>query len=354
MKRVYPVVVERGRSLYGAYAPEVPGTFVVARTFPQARRRVRAVIARRLRLIGEMGDELPEPDPEVARALARVTDPGSGLPVDPAVEIATVEVGPGDAPPEAPPEPDPGLPEAGRSEPWNETFVAVIGTTPQNYCGEAPDLPVCVSVGDTMEEMRRNMAEGMSMHVQSMVDDGDRLTPEEALQRYYDDPDNDPGNPEDAAVAEPITVEVRPPRPQARVLKAIWRQARRNEKEFAKDCTTRTTVSPGESWSGAYAAEIFPIDEHWFGGVTDLYRCYDFGSTRADLLENLSAAIADHLLDALSAAGTIPLPRHTADLAMARHNLEAAGDGDDEIPSSHLSVEMIPVEIVAPAVAHAS
>ena len=359
MKRVYPVVVERGRSLYGAYAPEVPGTFVVAPTLPQARRRVRAVIARRLRLIREMGDELPEPDPEVARALARVTDPGSGLPVDPAVEIATIEVGSEDAPPEAPPEPDPGLPEAGRSEPWSETFVAVIGTTPQNYCGEAPDLPVCVSVGDTIEEMRRNMAEGMSMHVQSMVDDGDplperRVTPEEALRRYYEDPDTDPENPEDAAVAEPITVEVRPPRPQARVLKAIWRQARRNEKEFAKDCTTRTAVSPGESWSGAYAAEIFQVDGIWHGMIPDLTKCLDIGRTHEELRRRLQAAIADRLLEEIGSAGAIPLPRRTAHTAAARHHLDSVGEGMDEFPDPDFTFEMIPVEIVAPAVACAS
>lgn len=359
MRRVYPIVVDRGPTLYGAHAPEVPGTFVVARTLPGARRRVRAVIARRLRLTGEMGGEIPEPDAKVARALARVTDPGSGLPVDPAFEIVTVEVGPEDAPPEAPPEPDPGLPEAGRSEPWNETFVAVIGKTPQNYCGEAPDLPVCVSVGDTMEEMRQNMAEGMAMHVQSMVDDGDplpekRLTPEEALRRYYDDPDNDPANPENAAVAEPITIELRPPRPQARILNTMWRQVRRNEKKFEKDCATRTAVNPGEPWSGAYASEIFQVDGIWHGLVPDLAECHDIGRTLEELRRRLRTAIADRLLEEIASAGAIPLPRRTSYTAAARHNLDSAGEGVDEFPDPDFTFEMIPVEIVAPAVAAAS
>ena len=359
MKRTYPVVVERGPTLYGAYAPEVPGTFMVARTLPEVRRRVRAVIARRLRLVGEMGDRIPEPDPTVAGTLARVTDPRSGLPVDPAFQIVTVEVGPEDAPPEAPPEPDPALPEAGRSEAWNETFVAVLGKTPQNYCGEVPDLPVCLSVGDTMEELRRNMAEAMSMHVQSMVDDGDplperRLTPEEALRRYYDDPDTDPTNPEDAAVAERITVEIRPPRPQARVLKAVRRQARRNEKKFEKDCAARTAVGPGESWSGAYAAEIFQVGGIWHGLIPDLARCLEIGRTRQELRRRLQAAIADRLLDEIASAGAVPLPRRTVHTAAARHNLDSAGEGEDELPDPDFTFEMIPVEIVAPAVACAS
>lgn len=362
MRRAFPVVVERGRSRYGAHAPEVPSTFVVARALPEARRRVRVVIARYLRWTEEMGDELPEPDPKIARALARVTDPESGLPIDPAVGIVTVAVGPEDAPREALPEPapaDPVLPEAGRSEPWNETFVAVISKPADNYCGHAPDLPVCASVGDTMEEMRRNLAEAMSLHVQSMVDDGDplperRLTPEEALRHYYDDPDNDPANPEDAAVAERITVEIRPPRPQARVLKAVRRQAHRNEKKFEKDCAARTAVRPGESWSGAYAAEIFQVGGIWHGLIPDLAKCLEIGRTRRELRRRLQAAITDRLLEEVASAGAIPLPRRTAHTAAARHNLDSAGEGEGEFPDPDFTFEMIPVEIVAPAVACAS
>ena len=361
-KHAFPVAVERGRSLYGAHAPEIPGTFVVAPTVPEARRRVRTVIARRLRLIGDMGDEVPEPDPKVARALARVTDPRSGLPVDPAFEIVSVEVGPEDAAPEALPEPDPtepALPEAGRSEPWSETFVAVITKMPGNYCGEALDLPVCAGVGHTMEEMRRNMAEAISLHVQSMVDDGDplperRLTAEEALRRYYDDPDVDPTNPEDAAVAERITVEVRPPRPQARVLHAIWRQACDAKEVLRRDCAVTAPVAPGASWNGAYAAKIFEADDIWYGMIPDLAKCLEIGRTRDELRRRLRTAVADRLLERLAAEGSIPIPRQTAKTAMARHHLRWAGEGDDEFPDPDFFFETIPVEIVAPAVACAS
>ena len=362
MKRTYPVVVERGPTLYGAHAPEVPSTFVVARTLPEARRRVRVAIARVLRWTEEMADDMPEPDPKVARALARVTDPGSGLPVDPAFEIVTVEVGPEDAPPEAPPEPDPTLPEAGRSEPWNETFVAVIGKTPQNYCGEAPDLPVCVSVGDTMEEMRRNLAEVISMHVQSLVDDGAplperRLTPEEALRRSCEDRDNDPwdpGDPEDASVAERITVEIRPPRPQARVLNAMWRQASENEKDFEKDCLVWSAVGPGESWKGAYAARAFEAAGVWYGNIPDLPLLTEEGATLDELRANLRATIEERLRDAVASEGALPLPRRTAETAQARESLFWAGEGDEDFPGENHFIEMIPVEIVAPAVAAAS
>ena len=356
MKRVYPIVVQRGRTLYGAYAPEVPGTFATERTLPEARRRVRTTIARHLGLVGEMGDEIPEPDPKVARALARATDPGSGLPVDPAIEIVSVSVGPEDAPPEAPPEPDPALPEAGRRRPWNETFVAVIAGTPGDYGGEAFDLPGCVSVGDTMEEMRRNLAEAISLQVQGMVDDGHplpecRLTPEEALRRFHEDPDNDPANPENAAVAERVTVEVRPPRPQAQVLNAIWKQAYEAEETFEKNCFLPAPVAPGESWNGAYAAEIFQVDGIWHGLIPDLARCHEIGRTHKELRRSLQTAIADRLLEEVASTGAIPLPRRTAETARARHNLRWAGEGEDEFPNLDVTFEMIPVEIVAPAVA---
>ena len=362
MRRAFPVVVERGPTLYAAYAPEVPGTFVVARALPEARRRVRVVIARYLRWTEEMGDELPEPDPKIARALALVTDPGSGLPIDPAVGIVTVAVGPEDAPREALPEPaptDPVLPEAGRSEPWNETFVAVISKPADNYCGHIPDLPVCASVGDTMEEMRRNLAEAMSLHVQSMVDDGAplperRLTPEEALRHYYGDPDSDPANPEDAAVAERLTVEIRPPRPQARVLTAMWRQARRNEKKFEKDCLVWSAVRPGESWKGAYAARGFEAAGVWYGNVPDLPLLTEEGATLDELRANLRSTIEERLLDAVVSEGALPLPRRTVETMLARENRFRAGEGDEDSSAENHFVEMIPVAIVAPAVAVAS
>ena len=348
MKRVYPVVVERGPHRLGAYAPEVPGSFVAARTLREVRRQVRKAIATHLRLVDDIGDEMPAPDPRVAAALARVTDPGSGLPVDPRVRITTVEVDRCEIPTDA------------RGDARTDTFAAVLEEGPANWSGYVPDLPGCVSTGKTPAILLRNLREAIEFHAQSMVDDGDpfpetRISPGEALKQHHDSPHRDPTDPDDAAaIAEPVTVELRPPRPQARVLKGIVRRAHQARIAFAKSCATRVPIAPGEPWSGAYAAEIFPIDDYWFGGVTDLYRCYGFGDTRTDLCENLSTAIADHLLEALSDAGTIPLPHHTPELAMARHNLEAAGDGDDEIPNPHLSVEMIPVEIVAPAVAAAS
>lgn len=358
MKRTYPVIVKRGRRRFGAFAPDVAGAFVVERTLESALRRVRETVAESLRLMGEMDIELPEPDPEVARALARVTDPTAGLPTDPGVRVLSVEVEPGEASPEA--QDDAPSPETtdGR-EVWRETFVAVMGATADGYSGQAPDLPVCIAVGDTMEETRSNMAEAMALHVQGMVDDGEplperRLTPAEALAQRSERRESESADGNRGAFAELVTVEVHPPRPQARRLDAIWRQARRNEAAFEADCAIRAPLAAGESWGGAYAADLLYADGVWHGRIAEWQDAIETGETREELRRNLQAAITRALLESIAEDGTIPLPRRTAESALAERCLRSAADGDDDFPDPDETVEMIPVEIEAPRIAGAS
>lgn len=357
-KRKYPVVVQRSPGRFGAYAPEIPGSFVLEPTIADALRRVRETISTSLRLVGEMGDELPEPRPEVARALARVTDPNADLPTDPSVQVITVEVGPEDAPPDAPGSPpsDPTTPR----EPRRETFVAILGKTARNYSGEAPDLGACVAAGDTMDEMRSKLARAISAQVQAMVDDGDplperRLTPEEALAQRSggrggdsagrSDPD------EEKEVAELLTVEVLPPRPQALALNALWRRSCRNESSFEADCVIPAPLAAGETWSGAYAADLLYADDIWYGRIAEWQYAVETGESREELRRNLQAAVTRALLESVANDGTIPLPRRTAESALAQRLLRRAGRGNDEIPDRDEAVEMIPVRITAPEAA---
>lgn len=356
-KRAYPVVVKRGRREFGAYAPEVPGSFVVERTPADARRRVAEAIATHLRLLGEMGDELPEPDPEVARALARVTDPDSRLPRDPNVEVVTVAVGPEDAPPDGPsiPPSDPTTPRG----PRRETFVAILGKTAKNYSGEAPDLGACVATGDTMDEMRSKLARAISVHVQALVDDGDplpegRLTPEEALAQRSGGRGGDSAGrpaPDEEEIAELLTVEVLPPRPQALALNALWRRSCRNEFSFEADCTRPTPIAAGETWSGAYAADILYADDIWYGRIAEWQYAVETGESREELRRNLQAAVTRALLESVANDGRIPPPRRTAESALAQRLLRRAGRGNDEILDRDEAVEMIPVQITAPEAA---
>ncbi len=53
-------------------------------------------------------------------------------------------------------------------------YAKCIGS---NFSGHAPDVPGCVSVGDTLEEMNTMMREALEFHLEGMVEDGES-TPE--------------------------------------------------------------------------------------------------------------------------------------------------------------------------------
>lgn len=44
-----------------------------------------------------------------------------------------------------------------------------------NYGAFAPEVPGCVSTGATVEETKANMAEALTFHLESMLEDGDAL-----------------------------------------------------------------------------------------------------------------------------------------------------------------------------------
>jgi predicted RNase H-like HicB family nuclease len=53
-----------------------------------------------------------------------------------------------------------------------------------NYSAYVPDLPGCVSIGDTIEEVQRNIHEAIAFHLRGMREDGDPI-PEPSTQVTY-------------------------------------------------------------------------------------------------------------------------------------------------------------------------
>ena len=53
-----------------------------------------------------------------------------------------------------------------------------------NYSAYVPDLPGCVSIGDTIEEVQRNIQEAIAYHLRGMREDGDPI-PEPSTQVSY-------------------------------------------------------------------------------------------------------------------------------------------------------------------------
>lgn len=109
------------------------------------------------------------------------------------------------------------------------SYVVVFERSPNNYSAYAPDVPGCVSVGDTWEEMQAMIKEALEFHIESMVEDGEaipepRMSLEEAMA-YHSQPLTDE---EKASLAEfgdetptlsttfePVEIEVRLPQPAA-------------------------------------------------------------------------------------------------------------------------------------------
>ena len=55
-------------------------------------------------------------------------------------------------------------------------FLVVYERGPNNYCAFVPNLPViCMSTGDTVEEIEQNIREAMEGHIEFTILDGDPL-----------------------------------------------------------------------------------------------------------------------------------------------------------------------------------
>ena len=51
-----------------------------------------------------------------------------------------------------------------------------------NYSAYVPDLPVCVAVGDTLEETRKEISEAIKFHIECLQEDGEVVL--NLLQNY--------------------------------------------------------------------------------------------------------------------------------------------------------------------------
>ncbi len=54
-------------------------------------------------------------------------------------------------------------------------YTVILERTGTGYSAYAPDLPGCISVGSTREEIVEMMREAMEFHLESMVEDGDEI-----------------------------------------------------------------------------------------------------------------------------------------------------------------------------------
>ncbi len=62
------------------------------------------------------------------------------------------------------------------------TYLVVYEKGPSNYSGFVPDVGGCISVGDTVEEMRANLSEALQLYVDVANDEGLEIPPARVKQ----------------------------------------------------------------------------------------------------------------------------------------------------------------------------
>ena len=66
-----------------------------------------------------------------------------------------------------------------------QQFFAVIEKAPGNYAAFLPDVPGCVSTGDTIEETLQNIREALEFHFEGMIEEGLPLPTPHSLQHHF-------------------------------------------------------------------------------------------------------------------------------------------------------------------------
>lgn len=67
-------------------------------------------------------------------------------------------------------------------------FLVIIEPGPNNYSAYVPDLPGCIATGKTLEEVKKNMQEAISMHLEGMLEDNEPIPSSPSLAEYMDVP----------------------------------------------------------------------------------------------------------------------------------------------------------------------
>jgi len=65
-------------------------------------------------------------------------------------------------------------------------YLVVVEKTDTGYSAYSPDLPGCVSTGDTQEEVERNMGEAIAFHLEGLAKEHGAIPQPFAYSTYVD------------------------------------------------------------------------------------------------------------------------------------------------------------------------
>jgi len=67
-------------------------------------------------------------------------------------------------------------------------FLVIFEKCAEHYGASAPDLPGCVAVGDTLEEVKQAMSGAIEMHIQGMIEDNEPIPSPQSTACYIEIP----------------------------------------------------------------------------------------------------------------------------------------------------------------------
>ena len=65
-------------------------------------------------------------------------------------------------------------------------YAVVIETGPTSYGATVPDLPGCVAVAETLEEVETLIREAIDFHIEGLLQDGQPIPPPTTLCEYVE------------------------------------------------------------------------------------------------------------------------------------------------------------------------
>jgi predicted RNase H-like HicB family nuclease len=65
-------------------------------------------------------------------------------------------------------------------------FLVIYEKGNQNYGAYSPDLPGCIAVGDTLEEVEKCMYQAIKLHLLGMIEDQEPVPSQQTTVRYID------------------------------------------------------------------------------------------------------------------------------------------------------------------------
>jgi predicted RNase H-like HicB family nuclease len=65
-------------------------------------------------------------------------------------------------------------------------YLVVIEKTGTGYSAYSPDLPGCISTGNTREEIERNMEEAIEFHLDGLRQNGYSISEPQSYSRYVE------------------------------------------------------------------------------------------------------------------------------------------------------------------------